>query len=101
MASYTVDAGDRGVHGKTLVAATADTVTISTKVHRGYIEIVNENTTSAISATTDGTTPTADADTAYYVPPNSVKSIPVSAYASSHTVKLISAGTPKYSVVIE
>ena len=92
MASYTVA---RSKHA-TLVAATVDTITLE----RDYsqVEIVNRGTED-IWATVDGSTPVAAADDTIFVGTGQflVLSMPTTG-AGTDVVKLISAGTPSYSV---
>lgn len=94
MASYTVA---RSKHA-TLVAATVDSVTLS----RDYaeVEIVNRGAAGDIYATVDGTTPAPAADNTIYIGPGQalVFALPRRADNTSSAVKLVSAGTPSYSV---
>jgi hypothetical protein len=94
MASYTVAVGEHGAYEKTLVASTVDTVTFAGDL--SGVEVVNEGTTG-IYFTVNGTAPTVGSQAAYYVPPTSVRTVP-SGEAGGTVVKLISSGTPKYSV---
>jgi hypothetical protein len=94
MASYTVA---RSKHA-TLVAATVDSVTFSSDYKN--VEILNRAATGDIYATVDGTTPVVGADDTIIVSPGQFVSIEM-AYrsdSSADVVKLISAGTPAYSV---
>ncbi len=93
MAAYTVA---RSKHA-TLVAATADSVTLSTDYQSA--EVMNRATTGDIYFTVDGTTPVSAADNTLVVPPGGslVVTLPSSG-AGNDVVKLISAGTPAYSV---
>jgi hypothetical protein len=99
MATYTLTAGDRAAHEKTLVATTADTVTFVGFVNR--VQIVNHDGADQIYVTVDGTTPVAKAATTYCLPAAiSSLEIPVpDSKASGVSVKLVSEGTPLYSVV--
>lgn len=88
MAAYTV------VRAKTatLVASTVDTVTLSHPF--GAVEVTNLDGAAEITFTTNGTTPTVDADDAYTLPAE----ISARVVAGGPVVKLISGGTPKYAV---
>lgn len=92
MAAYTVD---RAKHA-TLVAATVDTVTLS---EFSVVEVLNRDGVAAIYFTTDGSTPTVAGDNTQVLPA-AVGGVQVSTINISGTnvVKLISAGTPSYSV---
>lgn len=90
MASYTAVR----VKSQTLTAATVDTVTLSA-TGAAYVEVYNRSTgTDVISFTTDGTTPTALGDDCYVVGGGQALAVP----ASTTATKLISAGTPGYTV---
>ncbi len=96
MTAHAVAAGERGVHAKALVAATVDTVTFA--VDCNEVEVMNETGTSPISFTTDGSVPTVAGNNTYYLPA-AIGSVTVQPDAAGVTViKLISAGTPSYSV---
>jgi hypothetical protein len=93
MASYSVD---RAKHA-TLVASTVDTVTLGRDFNE--VEILNRDGTAAIYFTVDGSTPTVGGDNALVIPAV-IGSVTESTLDISGTnvVKLISAGTPSYSV---
>lgn len=93
MAAYTVV---RSKHA-TLVAATVDSVTLSQDW--GSVEILNRSTSGDIYATVDGTTPVSAADNTIYVGPGQAVQVSMpTTGAGTDDVKLISAGTPSYSV---
>lgn len=96
MSAYTVAASERGAHAKTLVAATVDTVTFSRDCDT--VEILSHDGAGAIYFTVDGTTPTvAGANT--LVIPAAAGALEVEVPTAGNTVvKLISSGTPTYSV---
>lgn len=97
MASYTIAAGGRAAHNKTLVAATVDTVTFTDDVDE--IDIINLDGVAAIYYTVDGSTPTVEGANTRVLPSGTLSADRVSARGfSAPVVKLISAGIPKYSV---
>lgn len=106
MADYAVASGERGVHDKTLVAATVDTVTFAYDLD--VVRIV-KNAGPAVYVTVDGTTPTVSGNNTDFVPADVVAilelGVPRSVGDDVHTgavstvIKLISAGTPTYSVI--
>jgi hypothetical protein len=94
MAAYSVA---RSKHA-TLVAATVDTVTFSTDWQS--VEILNRATSGDIYATVDGTTPVSGADDTIFVGPNQAVTVRLpTTGAGTDVIKLISAGTPAYSVM--
>jgi hypothetical protein len=96
MAAYTVAAGKHGAYAKTLVASTVDTVTF-TDHDLDKVEITS-NGAAAVYVTVDGSTPAvADAGTFELPAVAAVREIAVPT-AGATVVKLISAGTPLYSV---
>jgi hypothetical protein len=95
VASYTVALGERGVH-KTLVASTVDTVTFSKDCDR--VEIVNRDGAAELYFTTDGTSPTVGGNNALVLPA-AMGSYVTTAVGGLSVVKLISSGTPAYSVL--
>jgi hypothetical protein len=96
VASYTVAADLHGAYAKTLVASTVDTVTFTDDIDR--VEITS-NGAAAVYVTVDGTTPTVAGAGTFELPAGaaSVREIAVPT-AGGTVVKLISAGTPVYSV---
>lgn len=92
MATINIAAGKIAANAKTLVAATVDTVTFADDVHR--VEVYNAGT-GTIYFTTDGSTPVAAADGTWELPANTVRQVD---RVSGNVVKLISAGTPTYTV---
>lgn len=84
-------------HG-TLTASTVATVALD---GGNNVEVINRGTTD-IFARTDGSAPTAGgADDDYVIPAGGYLALPdEDAASSSTTVKLISSGTPSYSVGI-
>ena len=111
MGSYTVPAGSISAHDKTLVGSTVDTVTFDGTgggVFGGTptgaastVEILSDGT-AAIYFTTDGTVPTVSGANTYKLPLGTVSALQVAPLDNNGTivVKLISAGTPVYSVSI-
>lgn len=100
MASFTVVDTEVGVYEKTLSAAAVDTVTFSDESLR-TLEVTNEDGAAAIYFTVNGSTPTVGGANTHHLPAAiSSRDVRTSPGASdtSIVVKLISAGTPKYSV---
>jgi hypothetical protein len=94
MAKYTVAAGQVGAHDKTLAANVVDSVSFEDADHFGYAEVLSDGT-AAIYVSVDGTDPTVSGSNTYIVPAiASARVVPV----GEKPVKLISAGTPTYSV---
>lgn len=91
MASYIVA---RSKHA-TLTAATVDTVTFSGE--HPAVEVVNRATSGDIYFTVDGTTPVSAANDTYFVGPGQALTVSLPT-SQPDAVKLISAGTPAYSV---
>lgn len=77
-----------------MVAATVDTVTLTSD--HDFVEVLNRSTTDAIFFTTDGSVPTSNGDDTFIVLAG--QSLKVKAPLRSDAVKLVSAGTPTYSV---
>ena len=97
MASYSVAAGEIAAYGKVLIASTVDTVTFAND--RGTVRVTNDTGTAAIFFTVDGSTPTVNGAATYRVPASVGASASVgSGSGATKTVKLISSGTPTYSV---
>ena len=101
MASFTMAESELGVHAKTLVADTVDTVTVTSVANVDKIELIS-NGSAAIYFTLDGSAPTvAGANTR--ILPSGVTSVYTlfdggrSRY-DTLVLKLISSGTPTYSV---
>src|SRR5947209_8731954 len=96
MAAYEVLAAEHGAYAKTLAANTEDAVTFDKDIDA--VEVWSDGT-EAIYFTVDGTDPTVGGAGAWEVPKGSalVRECPVPT-AGNTIVKLISAGTPKYSV---
>lgn len=100
MATYNIAANEIGAHSKTLTANTVDTVRLRVDGdHEPSDEIeVYSDGTAAIYFTTDGSAPTVGGAGAYFMPPNpGVRTVEWPG-GNDAVVKLISAGTPTYSV---
>lgn len=98
MAAYSVAADEVAANAKTLVAATADTVTFTGR-DLDKVEVVSDGT-AAVYFSVDGSTPTVAGAKCFSLP---AASVPVSrivsvATAGATVVKVISAGTPTYWV---
>lgn len=97
MASIAMGATDVASYNNTLVASTVDTVTISRDCEK--VRVYNDTGTAAIFYTTDGSAPTVNGVNCYRVPASVGAYSEVSVTGVSPTVvKLISSGTPTYSV---
>jgi hypothetical protein len=98
MASYTIAATDLAVHDKVLVANTADTVTIAANANN--VEILSDGS-AALYFTVDGTTPTVSGSHCYKIPSGNSSAMVMSAVLPAGVaIKLISTGTPTYSVMV-
>lgn len=98
MATYALTAGQHGAYAKTLVASTVDTVTFVDDL--SHVEVYGDGT-SAIYVTVDGTTPTVGGASTWELPTGAAATRTITTTDRSGatiTVKLISAGTPSYSV---
>jgi hypothetical protein len=91
-----VAAGKVGAHAKTLVASTVDTVTFADDLDT--VEVLSDGA-AALYFTADGTTPVIGDDACWELPAGatSARTVPVPT-AGGSVIKLISTGTPKYSV---
>lgn len=106
MANFTVPNGHVGAHAKTLTATEIDTVTFElgnpntpgwAQIPR-RVEILNDGD-GDIYATTDGSDPTAAGSHCWRVKPGSViLDVRDANEFDQVVIKLISAGTPTYSV---
>lgn len=96
MAIYSVTAGMIGVHDKTLVASTVDAVNFADDPH--IVEIISDGT-AAIYVTIDGSEPTVGGANTHVLP-----ALPCSRTlmhtGDSRPLKLISSGSPTYSVMV-
>lgn len=98
MAAYTVAAGERGVHAKTLVANTADTVTFTGR-RCNQVEIVSDGA-AALYVTVDGVTAATVAGAKTDILPAGALSrrvLNVTLPSVASIISLISAGAPTYS----
>jgi hypothetical protein len=97
VSKYNVAKTEQGVYEKTLVANIVDTVEFAANL--GAVEIVKEDEGPAIYFTVDSGDPTVKGQACYQVPGGilSVRTVESKANPKT-TVKLISSGTPKYSV---
>jgi hypothetical protein len=96
VADYTLAAGDHGAYTHQLAPAVVDTVTFA--AHLDRVEITSDGT-AALYVTVDSTTPTIAGAGTWELPAGvrAVRAIDVAATGVT-VVKLISAGTPVYSV---
>jgi hypothetical protein len=104
MASYTLADTDRGAYAKTLVAGTVDTVTFARSAES--VEVVGDGTAAVYftvgTVENPPTAPTVGGGPAFELPAGgpSVRTVPAPG-AGAPVVKLISSGTPKYSVGVD
>jgi endonuclease YncB( thermonuclease family) len=96
VASYTVAAGLVGAHAKTLVANTVDTVTF-TATDVDEVEVLTDGT-AAVYFTVDGSTPTVAGAGMWGIPAAPAARTVQVGTSGVTVVKVISAGTPLYSV---
>jgi len=96
MGSYTVAPGDIGVHEKKLVASTVDTVTFAGR-DLTEVEILSDGTAD-IYVRVGGQPPTIAGSTSWRILSAMGSSIIPVDTSGDTIVKLISAGTPTYSV---
>lgn len=97
MASYTLTTGQIAAHAKTLAANTVDTVTFADDCD--MIEVLNVDGAAAIYFRVDGSAPTVAGASAYVIPASAGSALEVQVPTAGGTlVKLISTGTPTYSV---
>jgi hypothetical protein len=96
MAIYNVSAAEHGAYAKQLAANAVDTVNFAKDLNR--IEVVSDGT-AAVYVTTDGPDPAVGSAAAWELPAGgaTIREIVVPTLGNT-VVKLISAGTPKYSV---
>jgi hypothetical protein len=109
VAEYTVPAGHIGVHEKTAVAGSVDTVTFEVGAASApgwarrlprQVEILTDGA-AAMYVTVDGSTPTVAGSHCYPVPAaagSTVIDVRDANAIDAVVVKLISSGTPVYSV---
>lgn len=109
MANYTIAAGARAVHAKTLVANTEDTVTFTARIDGEVTLLVHPGGSSPVYVTTDGTAATVGGVNTRVVWPGygarltdqrqgTLTGLEGSTDAPPTVVRLISADTPVYSV---
>lgn len=97
MADYTVAAGDVGKYNKTLTADTVDSVTFADDIRS--VQVISDGS-AAVFYTVDGSVPVVDGDGSFFVPAGGVMVSEQRVSPSDGvTVKLVSGGTPVYSVV--
>lgn len=93
MAAYTVPAGKIAVHNKTLVANVVDAVSFERDPDQ--VEVLTDGA-AVLYVTTNGTTPTIGGQDCWIIP--AVACARVIPHNGNQAVRLLSAGTPKYSV---
>lgn len=93
MADYTVGEDKLAAHDKTLAASTVDTVTFFDAP--SSVEVLSDGA-AKIYVTTDGSAPTVGGDGTRIIPDSPCARM--IGMESGKAVKLVSAGTPTYSV---
>ncbi len=93
MAAYNIPAAKRAAHSKTLAAGVADAVSFETDPRT--VEILTDGA-AALFVTVDGSVPAVNGDNCYILP--AFPCVRVIAHGGDQPVRLISAGTPTYSV---
>ena len=93
MADYTVGEDEVAVHNKTLVASAVDTVTFFDALEA--IEVISDGA-AKIYVTTDGSAPTVAGANTRVIPATICAR--VIRMSSGKSVKLISSGSPTYSI---
>ncbi|WHM30192.1 hypothetical protein OH540_09175 [Streptomyces sp. BPPL-273] len=96
MASYTVQAGEWGVHGITLTASEITTVHFPDDVDE--IEVLSHDGAAPIYFTVDGSQPAIEGRASRIIPASISAATVQPPTAGPTVVKLISAGAPKVSV---
>jgi hypothetical protein len=98
MATYKIEAGQIGAYSKTLAANAVDTIIIAGPLEG--VEITNKSGSAEINFTTDGSAPTVDGASTHELPAAlSSRVVDVNAgHGETVEIKLISGGTPEYSV---
>lgn len=97
MSTYTVASGQIAANSKQLVASTVDTVSFAEDLER--VEVWSDGT-AKLYFTVDASTPTVGGAGCWEIPANgpAVRDVPVPEHSGATVVKLISAGTPVYTV---
>ena len=97
MTSYPIAAGAIAAHDKTLVASTVDTVTFTSQEVE-QLKVWTDGT-AAVYVSLDGSTPTVSGAHCFKIPAAATAIAErFNVQQLSPTIKLISAGTPVYSV---
>lgn len=95
MANVTVEVNEKGAYERTLTAETVDTVTFDGSLFE--VEVISDGA-APLYFTLDGSDPVVGGAACYHMPAiASVREVRVD-YRGGVTVKLISEGTPTYSV---
>lgn len=97
MATYEVPAGDVGVHEKKLTASTVDTVTFAA-ADVAEVEVITDGSADVYVTFGASKTPTVAGTQCWRIPAGSVSAVIEPRTSGPTVVKLISAGTPFYSV---
>lgn len=97
MGSYVIPAGHVGMYNKALVANTVDTVTF-TGLDVPEVEIVSDGTADIFVMFGASSVPTVNGTDCWLVPAAAGSSILSPRTSGDTVVKLISSGTPTYSV---
>jgi hypothetical protein len=100
--TYTLALTDLGLYGKTLTANSEDQITVARSHAFDVVALaLLSDGTAAMYFTTDGTAPTVGGANTRELPAGAIAQLTFSLPLNQTTVRLISAGTPKYSLTRE
>lgn len=99
MATYTIAGADLGLYAKTAGAGVEDVITVNRPNANNVVTLgVLSDGASAMYVTNDGTAAVVAAVNTYELPAGVVSKISVVLPVGVTQLRLISAGTPKYSI---
>ena len=97
MAEHTIQPGEWGIHGLTLAAGQVATIHFPDDVNE--IEVLSHDGAAAVYFTVDGTTPVVEGRGSRVIPAAISSAQVEPPTAGPSIIKLISAGTPRISVM--